>query len=181
MHHADVAARPPTEDDRLGAVLGLYPVEVLFDDVVGFIPADLLPLVSLPAELTGAFHGVQQAPLVLDDLGHRKAAHAQPPLVVRVLGVALNLDQVPLFVGVAQHAAAVMASRRRPCVAARDSEIALLPPARHFARCIIDVSRELHAPFSSHSPSYTGKKFPAFTFELAKQPDNQRFTPFVAY
>ena len=72
----DVAAGALGEDDGLGAVLLLHVHELLGDEVVRLIPGDALPLV-LAAVLGIALHGIQQAVLVVRDLGNVQAAHAQ--------------------------------------------------------------------------------------------------------
>ena len=150
VHHGDVAAGAPAEDDGLGAVLGLNAVEVLLHQVIRLIPADTLPFIVLASELPCALHGIQKPARVLDDLRHGQAAHAQSALVVRVLGVALDLDQVALLVGVAQNAAAVMAAGCRPSMAAGHREVTLLPFARHLPRLVINVSRKLHSSLLSY-------------------------------
>ena len=150
VHHGDVAAGAPTEDDGFGTVLGLDAVEVLLHQVIRFIPADTLPFIVLTSELPCALHGIQKPARVLDNLRHGQAAHAQAALVVRVFGVAFDLDQVAFFVCVAQNAAAVMAAGCRPSMTAGHREVTLLPFARHLPRLVINVSRKLHSSLLSY-------------------------------
>lgn len=138
----DVAAGALAEDDGLGAVLLLDVEEGVGDEVDGLVPADALPLV-LAAVLRVALHRVEQAVLVVGHLGHVEAADAQAPLVVRVLRVALDLDELPVLVGVEQHAAAVVAAGAGPRTPSRDGEVALLVPPRLLMGDLDEVADEL--------------------------------------
>ena len=113
------------EHHGFGAVFLLDGVQLGFRNVVGLFPRDALPLV-FAAILAGAFHGMGQAVLVVHDLGHVEAAHAQAALREGVFGVAFHLHQLAVRVGVQQHTASQVASRTRPGASARDREIALL-------------------------------------------------------
>ena len=125
----DVAAGAVDEHHGLGTVLVLDGIELALYDVVGFVPAHALPLV-LAAVGAGALHRVGEAVLVVHDLGHVEAAHAQAPLGHRVLGVALHLHELAVLVGVHQHAAPQVASRPRPRAAARYRVLAFLVAPR---------------------------------------------------
>ena len=96
--------------------------------VAGFqrlVPRDALPLAA-PA-LAGALHGVQDAVGVELHLLEGQAPRAQRAAVVRVVRVALALDELAgLLVGVHQHAAALVAARRAPHRGAGDHHAVLL-------------------------------------------------------
>ena len=133
------AAGAGCEDDRLSAVLIANLGELLVDHVVGFFPRDPLPLVRFAAELRVALHRVEQSVGMVDRLGHVEAAHAEAPLVVRILLVAFDLDELAgLLVGVDDDAAAVMAARRRPGGRPGTDHAVLFPLPRHVSAGVHD-------------------------------------------
>ena len=121
----DVAARPLAACDLVGAVGVGDALELLDDDVICLVPRNLDELVLAPV-LAGALHGIRQAVLVVHQLGHVQAAHAQTALRERVLGVALHLDQLAVRIGVQQDTAPQVTARTRPGASARDGVFPLL-------------------------------------------------------
>lgn len=162
----DVAAGALGEDDGLGAVLLLHVHELLGDEIVRPIPADALPHV-FAAVFRIALHGVEQAFLMVGDLGRVQATHAQTTVGPRILRVAFALHEVAVVVGVHDHAAAHMAARARPCATTRDVEIALLVLER-----LLMIDGSVCSPMSTSSsriarrrrraPSHLVCKFQAF-------------------
>ena len=96
--------------------------------VAGFqrlVPRDALPLAA--SALAHAPHGVQDAVGMELHLLEGQAPGAQRAAVVRVVRVALALDELAgLLVGVHQHAAALVAARRAPHRGAGDHHAVLL-------------------------------------------------------
>ena len=120
----DVAARAMHADDRVAAIGFPNGLDALFDDVVGLVPADALPLVL--AALAGALHGVLQAVRVVDGLIERQALDAQFAVRARIKRVALNaLDLAILHIQ--KDAAGRMASRRRIVIRTRNGIAVLFP------------------------------------------------------
>ena len=54
-----------------------------------------------------------------------KTTHAKPSVVEGILGIALYLDKLAIFIGIEQHAATQMTPGPGPCASACDREIAL--------------------------------------------------------
>ena len=134
--HAAGAGR---EDDRLAAELVTDLRELLIDDVVGLFPRDAGPLIRFAAIFGVALHRVEQTIGMVDGLGNVEAAHAETTLVVRVLLVAFDLDELAgLLVGVDDDAAAVVATRRRPCGGTGADHPVLFPLPRQVAARVHD-------------------------------------------
>ena len=93
--------------------------ELLVAGLEGLIPGDALPLVL--ATLASALHGVQDAVGMELDLLECQAARAQGAAVVRIVRVALALDEATgLRIGVHEHAATLVTAGSRPYRGTRD-------------------------------------------------------------
>ena len=111
-----LASRPvPVHTETVsGPYFSVQLVVLLHDDVVRLVPRDALPFVRLAAEGAVALHGIQQAVLVIQVFGKRQAADAQAAVRDGLVGVALDLDQLPVLDEGPQATAHAVAPRRRP-------------------------------------------------------------------
>ena len=161
---ADVAAGADHAADRLRAPLLLDAAGVLDDDVVGLVPRDALPLVL--AALADPLERVLEAIFGIERLDEVEAADAQPALVVRDAGVALDVVELTVF-HIREEAAAVMAAGCGPMASAIDVELAFLPMKILAVEIRIDIlqihSTDLLSPsLSSHASHFThGMRTPA--------------------
>jgi len=120
----DVAPGAVEDVDGVAAVAGPDLAHLGLDDVVGLVPADALPLVG--ALLPRPLHRVLDALLAVHGLQEVQAADAELAVVVRRQRIALDVLQ-PAVLGIEQHAAGVMAPRRRIMIGAGDRVAVLLP------------------------------------------------------
>lgn len=112
--------------DGAGAVLRFDLLDVLFDDIVGFVPRDAFPLV-FAAVFAGALHGIDDAVGMVHVLDQIEARGVQAPLVDRMLLVPLDLDEVALCVDRQLHAPSDrMLARRRPGAGPEDGGAIIL-------------------------------------------------------
>ena len=125
----DIAAGTLAAGDLVDAPGISDALEVLNDDVVGLVPGDALELV-FAAVLAGALHRVLQALGAVHVIRNAQAAAAQTTLVVRVLGVTLDLNKLAVL-DVGQDAANVVATRCRTRRAADDGHAVLFPRPRN--------------------------------------------------
>ena len=117
--HAALASGAAKVDEAFLAVFAGNLGVALLDQVQGLVPRDLLPGIRVSALGAVAFHGMQDAGIVVLVILQGDAAHAQAPLGDGMVLVALHLDQPSALVGVELESAADrMTSRWRPHAAA---------------------------------------------------------------
>ncbi len=101
-------------------------LHLLFDDVIGLIPAYALELTSVTAVCVSPFHGVEHAVGMVDHLRKVQTANAQLAVGARRERIALDMIQLAIL-GVEQHTTAVMTARRRILIGAGHGESIFLP------------------------------------------------------
>ena len=133
-------------DDGLGAIILPDSTNLFLDDIESLVPANLFPLVL--ATLAHALHRMTETCGVVDVLRHLEAAHAQRALVKGIVGIAFDLYQLSVLVGVIQDATTIVATRARPGRGARDGVIAVLPLPLAFVALVV-VFRHRHSSLAS--------------------------------
>lgn len=121
----DVSTGSLGDPDRLGAIGIDDLLHLAFDDFVCLVPADLGKRV-LAAVLPVPLQRMAQTVGMVEHFLEGEAPRTQATLVVRVLGIALNLLQDAVF-DVHENTAIVVASRSRARVRANDGVAVLLP------------------------------------------------------
>ena len=112
--------------DGLGPVVLPDLLNLGLEDVERLVPGDALPRI-LAAIFLGTLHGVLDAIGAFEEVLHREAPRAQTALADRMVGVALDLDELAVLVGVDEHTASHrMAARRRPSARAGTNQLAHL-------------------------------------------------------
>ena len=109
---ADIAPGALHEDDGLRSEIALELLELFLDDVERLVPCDALEFAA--AALADALHRVKEAVLVVKILRHCEQTRAAAPLVPRMAGVALDLDDLAVLDVDFCAAAAVAAGTGRP-------------------------------------------------------------------
>ena len=114
-HRAAFAPSADEADNRLSAILRCDAIVFSLDDVKGFVPADLLPGISVASLFWIALHRMQDARRIIDVVFKRNAAGAEPSLRDRVVFVAFDFNEPTVFVRIAlQSASHGMAAGGRP-------------------------------------------------------------------
>ena len=141
-----VTAGTDVSDDGLGTIVLPDGTNLFLDDIESLVPADLLPLVL--TALSHALHRMTEACGIVDVFRHLEAAHAQRALVKGVVGIAFDLYQLSVLVGVIQDATTIVATGTRPGRGARDGVIAVLPLPLAFVALVV-VFRHRHSSLAS--------------------------------
>src|SRR3974390_218678 len=90
---AMVTAGAGADRDALGTVFGNNRLQLAGEDVIGLVPGDALPLVL--AARADALERIFQSVGMCDDVGAGRAFGAEPALVERRRGIALDLADLP--------------------------------------------------------------------------------------
>ena len=161
--HDGLAAGSAVQNDGAGAVLRLDLLDVLLDDVVGFVPRDAFPLV-LAAILMGALHGVHDAVGMVHVLHQVQHLAVQAAAVNGMVLVSFHLQKVAVRIHrVLDTPPDGMFARRRPGTTL-DSDGAIvidaLPLVRlcHTTPPLLSASRPLASSgHQSSLPSPSGR------------------------
>jgi hypothetical protein len=92
---AYVASGTLDEEHGLGPVFLFEVVHPLFNEIIGFIPGDLFPLVLSP--LADPLQGVPETVGVVNIIFYGQRPGAESAVVVRMVGVPLHFDQLPVL------------------------------------------------------------------------------------
>ncbi len=112
--------------DGLGPVVLPDLLNLGLEDVERLVPGDALPRI-LAAIFLGALHGIFDAIGAFEEVLHRKTPRTQSSLADRMVGVALDLDELAVLVGVDEHAASHwMIARRRPSAGTNPDQLPLV-------------------------------------------------------
>ena len=121
VEHACFTTGTTINNDSLATILLLDVSNLFLDDLVGFVPRNLLPSISLTALFGVALHRIDDSLRIIRVILQRQTSRAKTALGDRMAFVTFNMNELTILDQKLDTTSNRMISRRGPCTSPEDS------------------------------------------------------------